>query len=165
MRRSSTLWFALIILHVTGCGSGTAGDSIAFDPCTTTVVGARVTAGDQLASVDDALAMWRADGITGLVRADAQDAAPDVAIEFRAGAPAVYGFYDDATGTVYVNEALTDRGKRAITIAHELGHALGLVHVSADTRASIMNPGNLTVMPTAGDVAALTTLWGRCDQR
>jgi hypothetical protein len=28
-----------------------------------------------------------------------------------------------------------------------------------------MSPGNLTTPPTDDDLAALETLWGRCDQR
>jgi predicted Zn-dependent protease len=47
-------------------------------------------------------------------------------------------------------------------IAHELGHAFGLVHVSPDTRPSVMNPGNTTVAPNDGDRAALEALWGTC---
>ena len=50
----------------------------------------------------------------------------------------------------------------AITIAHEIGHSFGLVHIPTDVRPSLMNPANLTVLPTAADVATLAGLWGRC---
>ena len=50
----------------------------------------------------------------------------------------------------------------AITIAHEIGHAFGLVHVPADQRTSVMNPNNLVVEPTAEDVDTLATRWGVC---
>jgi hypothetical protein len=61
---------------------------------------------------------------------------------------------------VLVNRALTVASERAITIAHEVGHAMGLPHV--DGRPSLMNPGNLTLEPQPGDAAALVELWGAC---
>ena len=86
----------------------------------------------------------------------------EVTIVFRPASGAFYGFYDDTTATVYVNVDLADRAQRAIVIAHELGHALGLVHVSPSTRASVMNPGNVTIAPDDGDRAALAAIWGSC---
>lgn len=112
---------------------------------------------DQLASIDDAIAMWGAEGVT-ITRADAGE----VPIVFRPASGPFYGFYDDTTATVYINVDLTDRAKRAIVLAHELGHAFGLVHVSPDTRASVMNPGNITIAPDDGDRAALAAIWGNC---
>jgi len=113
---------------------------------------------DQLASIDDAIAMWHANGVAGLVRGEV----PAVTIEFHEATESIYGFYDDTTATLYVNRRLVDRSQRSITLAHELGHALGLVHVSPDTRISVMNPGNLRVPPNESDAAALTRLWGAC---
>jgi hypothetical protein len=49
-----------------------------------------------------------------------------------------------------------------ITVAHELGHAFGLWHVEHEVRTSVMNPGNLTVAPNAGDASDVAVLWGRC---
>jgi hypothetical protein len=49
----------------------------------------------------------------------------------------------------------------ADVIAHEIGHAFGLVHVTG--RASVMNAGNIDVAPNAGDAADLSALWGACD--
>lgn len=129
-----------------------------FDACDPTVVAATNATDDQLASIDDAIAMWRARGVGGLIRGDS----PGVAIVFRDAAESMYGFYDDTTATVYVNVRLADRSQRAITVAHELGHALGLMHVAPDTRASVMNPGNLTITPNVGDTAALSSMWGPC---
>ncbi len=48
----------------------------------------------------------------------------------------------------------------AVTIAHEIGHAFGLVHVPAGQRTSVMNPNNLVIEPTAEDVDTLAMRWG-----
>jgi hypothetical protein len=63
---------------------------------------------------------------------------------------------------VYVNLALTDRHERAVTIAHEVGHAFGLIHVDRAVRSSVMNQGNLEVEPSPADHHELTALWGDC---
>jgi hypothetical protein len=133
----------LVAIAMAGCGSQQAA-AITFDPCNPV----RVSGVDGVA---DAIAMWRAQDVTPFSIAEP----PDVRIELATGAPAIYGFYDDTTATVYVNTTITDAHERSVTIAHELGHALGLVHVPASERASVMNPGNLTVEPTAEDAAML----------
>jgi hypothetical protein len=148
--------FAFVLLAA--CGAQSAGDSLTFDPCASTVVSAPGATAEQLASIDDAIAMWRADGVTGLTRGEAAA----LTVDFRDAASSIYGFYDVTTATLYVNTRLVDPGQRAITIAHELGHALGLVHVPADARISVMNPGNLTTEPTTSDSLALQSLWGAC---
>lgn len=140
------------------CGSPPSGPAFTFDPCEPVALAAPGATAEQLASVDDAIALWRTRGIAAFAVSDP----PQVTIVFRDAAPALYGFYDDATATVYVNTALTDASERSITIAHELGHSLALVHVPAAQRASVMNPGNLTVAPTGDDVAALAQQWGAC---
>jgi hypothetical protein len=129
-----------------------------FDPCTPNgVVGPTASAEQQLA-IERALGLWEAIGVDGLVLGG--DAA--ITVEFRDAAASIYGFYDDEDATVYVNAGLADPAQRAITIAHELGHAMGLVHVDRAVRPSVMNPGNLTVAPAAGDVDALVAIWGAC---
>jgi hypothetical protein len=112
---------------------------------------------DQLASIDDAIAMWSTEGVM-LARGDTGE----VTIVFRPASSAFYGFYDVTTATVYINNDLADPAQRAIVIAHELGHSFGLVHVSPNTRASVMNPGNVTIAPDDGDRAALAAIWGSC---
>ena len=153
MRRSCAL------LLVVGCASQNA-PAVTFDPCQQTIITAAGANDDQLASIDDAVEMWQSEGIA-VTRGDSGQ----VAIAFRTGAEAMYGFYDDTTATILINVDLTDRGQRAITVAHELGHAFALVHVPASVRASVMNPGNLTVAPDDGDRAALAAVWGDCEAR
>jgi Zn-dependent peptidase ImmA (M78 family) len=79
-------------------------------------------------------------------------------------APGVFGFYDDVDVKLEISDALSD-DQRAIVIAHELGHAFGLVHVAATERASVMNVANLRIAPTAADQLAVAALWGDCANR
>ena len=129
-----------------------------FDACAPLAVAAPEATAEQLASIDDAIAMWNGDGVAGLSRADTGA----ITIEFRDAADAFHGFYDAPNATVYINVRLTDSGERAIVVAHELGHAYALVHISPEDHPSVMNPGNLTVVPNASDTAALQALWGPC---
>jgi len=122
------------------------------------VIAAPSVTTEQRRSIDDAIALWSAAGVTAFSLGDA----PQVTVQFKSGAAVVYGYYDDTTATVYVNTEVTDAAQRAIVLANELGHTLGLVHIAASTRLSVMNPGNLTVAPTADDAAALAAIWGSC---
>lgn len=146
-----------MLILLAACGAAPSGPALTFDACEPMTVGVAAASDDQLASIDDAIAMWSAEGVA-VTRGDTGQ----VAIVFRSGAKALYGFYDDTTATVYINAELADRTERAITVAHELGHAFALVHVPASTRASVMNPGNLTIEPDDGDRAALAAMWGDC---
>ncbi len=145
-------------MSAAACGTSSTGTSLTFDPCEPVAVSAPGATDEQLASIADAFALWRSDGIAAFALADQ---AP-VSIVFRSAAPAIYGYYDDTSATVYINTTLADPAQRSVTIAHELGHALGLAHVSPETRVSVMNPGNLTIAPNDGDVVALARVWGAC---
>src|SRR6185369_7850216 len=75
-----------------------------------------------------------------------------VPLRFQSAAPPFHGLYDDDAAVIYINDDLDGNPPAlAITIAHEVGHAFGLLHVPPEARASLMNPGNLTVEPTAAD--------------
>ena len=117
----------------------------------------------QLAGVAAGAALWNSSAASDLLPGSAAGGGngPALPIHFQvAGAP-FHGLYDAPSGQIYINDDLTGEAL-AITIAHEVGHSFGLVHVSSDERASLMNPANLTVLPTAADVATLAGLWGRC---
>ena len=150
----------LITALVAGCGAGDGVIDRTFDPCDALVVDAAGATDAQRAGVEDATALWRARGAAG-VTAAALDGAPVIPVRFEAADPASHGYYDDVAAVIYINLDL-DADARAIAIAHELGHAFGLYHVSADERISVMNPHNLATAPTADDQAAIVALWGAC---
>ena len=144
------------------CGTSTDPPiATTFDVCLPIVVDAPEATEDELASLDDAMAMWRDHGVAGLSRA-ASSSDAHVVLRFQSAAANFHGLYDDAAGVIYVNTALTDRRARAITIAHELGHSFGLFHIARDERESVMNPANLSVAPDAADTAAVQAIWGDC---
>jgi hypothetical protein len=80
-------------------------------------------------------------------------------LRFQVAADPSHGFFDPVRGEVLINDDLVAR-PLVVTIAHEIGHAFGLFHVSG--RPSVMNAGNLDVEPNAGDVESLAQLWGQC---
>ena len=137
-----------------------ASINITHDVCAPLVLVPTGASAVQREGVDAALALWRARGMSPLVVDEPVAGAPSLEVRFEAAAGAFHGVYDDEAGVVYVNNALTRPAALAIVIAHELGHAFGLPHVTE--RASLMNPGNLVIPPTLEDEAALVALWGAC---
>ena len=159
MRSTWILSLALI----GGCAGGSQDTTldIVSDVCEPTTIIAPSDATDaQLASIDAALAMWARLGFDRIARGD--QGAQEIAIVFDDAAEIFHGLYDDEHGVVYINRALRDDHQRSVTVAHELGHAFGLLHVDPDTRISVMNPANLVVEPNEGDAAELALLWGSC---
>ena len=143
---------------VAACTSS-SGDGLGptYDACTPLRVVAPSADAAQQAAIDQAIAAWRAVGLTAPDRN--ATGADSVSVVFEPGSPASYGFYDGAGDQILIND---DLGADAspLVIAHELGHAFGLVHVAPSERASVMNPGNLTIAPTAADAAAIAAIWG-----
>ncbi len=133
----------------------------AHDACAPLAITAAAATPAEQAGIDGALALWRDHGVSAF---DAQAAAAPATldIEFADAAEVFHGVYDPAADRVLINRDLTDPATLAIVIAHELGHAFGLVHVAPATRLSLMNPGNLVTPPTDADQAAVAALWGRC---
>jgi hypothetical protein len=145
------------------CSAPSAGPVTLFDPCEVTVVEIGASASPAEArSVAEGIAMWNRTGGTRFTL-DEVPGASRIVVHFQDAAAAFHGLYDGQRGELYVNHALVDDHQRAITVAHELGHAVGLLHV--DDRVSVMRRANLVVEPTSGDVVALAELWGACPPR
>jgi hypothetical protein len=147
---------------LTGCfGAPAPGEmEITFDACEPLVVDVAPDATDeQRASIEDGIAMWNDRAGTSITTSPLRHAAV-LPIRFDEAAPMFYGVYVDEDGEILINDGMTGGRRMAVTVAHELGHAFGMWHVSE--RVSVMNTGNLSVEPTSEDVARLSELWGPC---
>jgi hypothetical protein len=154
-----------------GCGANpdaSTAPAVTFDACAPLVLVPDATATQaELDGVSAALALWNSAASTQLTAGPtAPDGVSAVPIHFQAAAAPMHGLYDPQAVAVFINDDLSALpAAMAVTIAHEVGHVFGLVHIPPSTRASLMNPGNLTVTPNAGDVAALVGIWGTCPTR
>jgi hypothetical protein len=152
-----------MLLATPGCGGGAspAGEAVEFDACAPValVLDAALPQA-QAAGVAAAIALWNNRAGTRLTLT-ADQGGPALPIHFQTAAPPFHGFYDAPNGQVFINNDLSG-APLAVTIAHEIGHAFGLVHVPNGQRSSVMNPNNLVVEPTAEDIDALAMRWGAC---
>lgn len=115
----------------------------------------------ELQALSDGIELWNRAARLKLLLDD-RESASAIGVRFQDAAGAFRGLYDVETGVVFVNRRLVSERARAITVAHELGHAFGLAHVAAGERVSLMNPGNIVTAPTRQDVSELQALWGDC---
>lgn len=165
LRPRASSWSCCLLLALAACTGGSADQTIdlVFDPCDrlTIATTGEVTDG-QLDSVGDAIAMWNTIAGTRLELSSGPEASetPIVWLRFDDAAPAFHGVYIDETGEIIINRALGDRHERAVTVAHELGHAFGVLHIS--DRSSVMNPGNLDTEPNGADAAEVAAIWNVC---
>jgi hypothetical protein len=163
IRRASRL----LPLVALSCGQIDGGPAVVFDPCRpTTVVPAAGTTGDERSGIAEAISLWAAAGGPPLVLAPEDDAQPTAGgqilpLGFEAAAPIFYGLYRAERGDIVINRQLPDPRGRAITVAHEIGHAFGLMHETA--RRSLMSPGNLVVPPGETEVRLILERRGSCD--
>jgi hypothetical protein len=150
----------VFVCAIAGCATSGDKTTIAnvFDPCSPLDVFTATPTSVQADGIAAAIASWKADGAPGLGVA----AGASLEVRFQTAAPLFYGLYDDTNVVIYINDDLTDLSTLSAVVAHELGHAFGLHHVDSDQRLSVMNPGNLTVMPTDEDRATLESLHGTC---
>jgi hypothetical protein len=166
------LSFLFALATAVGCAQPSpSGDALHFDPCQPLVLAATSSATQaETTGISAGIELWNRAAhsrlsmiVTGNGGGPESKAAltPTVPINFQTAAAPSHGFYDPERGQVFINTDLTD-SQRAITIAHEVGHSFGLVHVADDDRLSVMNAGNLDTAPTTEDVEALALLWGRC---
>lgn len=145
-------------VSIVGCSSG--GDDVSIDVihdvCTPITISSPSATASQLTGIDAAFSMWRGQGVHTLERVTAGM----IEVRFEPASGLFFGLYDDENSVIYINQTITDPAKLSVVIAHELGHAFGLDHISG--RPSLMNPGNTGVLPTSEDDAAVQELWGPC---
>lgn len=139
--------------------TGGAGDTtidITHDPCSGITLLDAGASTSQRAGIAGALQLWAERGVA-LTGTDPTT----IEILFEPASVAFRGVYDDERGIIHINDAIDEMSQLSIVIAHELGHAFGLEHVS--NRPSVMNPANLTTIPTDDDRTAVEALWGQCE--
>jgi predicted Zn-dependent protease len=147
------------MMFLAACSGG--GDStidITHDPCSGVTLRAAGASESQTAGIDAAIGLWAGRGIALSRVADH----PTIEIVFEYASYAFRGVYDDERGVIIINEQIVEPAL-SIVIAHELGHAFGLPHVTG--RTSVMNPANLETPPNDDDAGALAEIWGPCDDQ
>jgi hypothetical protein len=146
-----------VLIVLGACSASDATIELTHDACAPLALVSTTATTQQLDGINAAQTLWRERGAPALgLRAGAT-----LEVRFEPAAAAFHGLYDDRDGVIYINADIANDSVLAIVIAHELGHAFGLLHVS--DRDSVMNPGNLTIAPTADDQTELARLWGSCD--
>jgi hypothetical protein len=162
----------VVVLAVVGatasCASNEApsGPAVTFNPCASVTLAPDPAASTaELAGIAAAAALWNQSAGSALAMAPPTSPGaaptPTLPIHFQTAAAPIHGLYDAPNGEVFINDDLSG-AELAITLAHEIGHSFGLVHIPPEVRPSLMNPGNLTVSITPDDVTTLAALWGRC---
>lgn len=137
---------------------------VVYNPCRPLVVETpSSTSASELEGIEQAMQMWREAAPVEL-SLEPVEGARRIPVSFESGAAMVHGYYDDEIGEVIINRNLSTRKARSITLAHELGHAFDLRHVSSGTRRSLMNAGNIDTTITKADVAALMERWDHCEE-
>jgi hypothetical protein len=169
LARASVLALRILVVAITlllssNCASFASENDqsidIVYDPCARIRVQPAVdTTLEELAAIDAAIDFWKAVAHVDIDRANLESD-QTLHIRFEDAALIFRGVYQDEVGDVIVNRRISGADARAITVAHEFGHALGLPHI--DDRDSVMNRGNLEFLPLASDVDALSELWGPC---
>jgi hypothetical protein len=142
-----------------GCGHPDATIDTTFNPCSGVPVSSPDATVEEREAVRAAIEGWNKLGMTHL---EVASAAEGLLVQFEDGPAFFHGVYDDENGRITVNRALEQGQPLAVTVAHELGHAMGLEHVETEDRASVMNRGNTQLMPTPEDYSALFAQWNHC---
>jgi hypothetical protein len=152
----------VILLLASACS---AGDSPvhSYDPCSAlAIVPAPDTAPAELSSIEAAVLAWNQVLPTRIAVGAPSEDEPTLALRFESGDTFFRAVFWDERAEIWVSRDRLAAADYALAIAHELGHAFGLPHVSPDERASVMNVGNLEIAPTEDDAATVSERWDSC---
>lgn len=159
MRRSTLL---VGLACISACSGNDDVDTV-YDPCSPLAIAVLGDHGDaEVAGVESAIAAWARVLPTQITIGATPGAADALPIRFESGESFYRAIYWDAVGEISVSRDRLDPDDYALAIAHEMGHAFGLLHVDKSDRASVMNVGNLEIVPNDEDAAAVRALWDTC---
>jgi hypothetical protein len=134
-----------------------------FDPCSPlTIMPGSDTQAHEIQGIEDAILAWDRVLPTRIDIGDPVDDSPVISIYFDPGDTFYRALYLDKRGEILVSRDRLSADDLGLAIAHELGHAFGLLHVSKDERPSVMNVGNLEFLPSAEDSHLVSDLWAAC---
>jgi len=153
----------LALLVVAACSSKETVETV-YDPCSPLTIAIAPDVGEaETRGIEGGILAWSRVLPTQIVVGAGAQATDVLPIRFESGDTFYRGIYWDEVGTISISRDRLAPEDYALAIAHEMGHAFGLLHVPKDERPSIMNVGNLDVTPTEADVAAIRALWATCD--
>ena len=156
-----TIGLGLGLGLVAACASESAVERT-YDRCSPLTIalapGASVA---EVSGVEGAILAWSEVLPTQLAIGTGAQSHDVLPLHFESGV-SYRAMYWDSLGVISVSRDLLDPADYPVAIAHELGHAFGLLHVDTSERPSVMNVGNLTRGPTADDAAAVRALWESC---
>jgi hypothetical protein len=164
-RKSCALAGLLLAIAASGCIDPDTTIDITFSPCDSIALRATNGTARQLNSIGAAVDMWNEIGTDTVLLLSDEVGSPspewEIPVRFEEAAPQFFGIYLDESGDIVINDGLRDSDERSVVIAHELGHAFGLEHVSG--RKSVMNEENLAYHPDQGDAQSLMRAWPECE--
>lgn len=145
-----------------GCAADAHVDTV-YDPCSPlTIAVASDLSAAELSGIEGAILAWQHVLPTQIVVGAGPRSADVLPLRFEPGETFFRGNYWDSLGQIEISRDQLDPEDYALAIAHEMGHAFGLLHVSKEDRPSVMNVGNLEIAPTEEDGAAVRALWATC---
>lgn len=134
-----------------------------YDPCSPLTISVAPDLGTaELQGIQGAIRAWEGVLPVRLVVGTGDRAVDVLPVRFEAGDTFYRGIYWDAVGEIWIARDALAPEDYALAIAHEMGHAFGLPHIATTERASVMNVGNLEVVPNEEDAAAVRARWASC---
>jgi Zn-dependent peptidase ImmA (M78 family) len=138
------------------------GVDTSFDPCSPlTIVPGADTGLQERESIQTAIDTWSAVLPTQIAVSAEPGDGPVLHLNFDDDS-FYRAIYFDKVAEIWINRSKLEQDDFALAIAHELGHAFGLLHTTPEERISVMNVGNLTTSPTIEDARAVSALWEAC---